>query len=66
MRSRTLILIALVGCANDPQYVPAPSVLMATTDAMGNIQNATGSLSLPIKPESMKDKQTRTARWCPT
>ena len=59
MRSRLLILVGLVGCANDPQYVAAPSKLVAAADAMGNVQPVIGSLSLPIKPESMKDAQTR-------
>jgi len=61
MRSCTLVLVGLVGCANDPQYVAAPTQLVAAADATGNVTQPQGSLSLPIKPESTKDAQTRMA-----
>jgi hypothetical protein len=60
---RTLIIVGLVGCANDPQYISAPTQIMSTgaVDAMGNPIPVFGSLSLPIKPESKKDAMTRAA-----
>lgn len=58
----TLILVAAVGCANDPQYLPAPMTLEAgQDDGMGGLSQATSSLMLPIKPETMKDATARMA-----
>jgi len=63
MRSIIAVLIVVAACANDPEYLPAAASLQggAMMDAMGNLLPAKGSLALPIKPESQKDMDARTA-----
>jgi hypothetical protein len=52
----------LVGCANDPQYQSSPSQLVATGDTTGKgAVPPTGTMQLPIKPESAKDMTKRMA-----
>lgn len=60
----TIVCSSLVGvaaCANDPQYIQAPTVLTATADMMGVVNQPIGALALPIKPESTADAQKRMA-----
>ena len=62
MTVRALVLVMLVGCANDPVYLSPPSNLEAgADDGMGGTTTAMASLMLPIKPESMADAMTRQA-----
>lgn len=49
---------ALVGCANDPLYIPGPSQLEAGQDDMSG--EARASLVLPIRPETMVELAERT------
>jgi hypothetical protein len=50
------------GCANDPEYIPAPTSLEGgMMDAMGNLVTASASLTLPIKTESASSMQKRMA-----
>jgi len=66
MRATTKLLIGGLlasGCANDPEYIDAPTSLEAgMMDAMGNLVTAKASLTLPIKTESASDMAKRTAR----
>jgi hypothetical protein len=61
MRSFIAVTAVLVGCANDPQYVAAPSKLVATAVAAGGVTNPVGTMSLPIKSESVADAAKRMA-----
>jgi hypothetical protein len=60
---RLCMLVAIVGgvgCANDPQYVPSPTNIEAgMDDGMGGITQGSGSIHVPIKPESMDDAKLR-------
>ncbi len=58
-----LLGFAVVGCANDPLYVPSPNNLEAgQMDAQGNtIGSAKGSLFLPIKTETADDMKAQNA-----
>ena len=57
---RASILVVLVGCANDPLYMPGPNTLEAgMDDGMGGTTTATSSMSLPIKPETAADMTSR-------
>ena len=57
---RLCILVVLVGCANDPQYVPSPTNIEAGMDGgMGGITAGSGSIHVPIKPESKDDAALR-------
>jgi len=61
---RKVLLVMLVGCsANDPMYVPGQTTLEAgMMDAMGNtVASAKGTLTLPIKTETMDDANARAA-----
>ena len=50
------------GCANDPEYIPAPTTLEGgMADMMGNIIQPKASLTLPVKIETAKDATTRAA-----
>jgi len=54
----------LVGCANDPEYIPAPMTMEAGVPdmtMMGMLSEAKASLTLPIKTESAADKTKRDA-----
>ena len=55
----------LVGCANDPVYIPAPMTIEAgVADMTGMLSEAKASLQLPIKTETASD-MTRRARAGP-
>ena len=58
---KLLLLVPLVGCANDPMYVPGPNTLEAgMMDSMGNmVAQAKSSLTLPIKTETTADATAR-------
>jgi hypothetical protein len=50
------------GCANDPEYIPAPTNLEGgMMDMMGNLITPKASLMLPVKLETPKDATTRAA-----
>jgi hypothetical protein len=50
----------LLGCANDPVYIPAPMTMEAgVADDMGMLSEAKASLELPIKTESTSDATKR-------
>ncbi|MBC7977911.1 MAG: hypothetical protein H7138_23265 [Myxococcales bacterium] len=54
--------LALVGCANDPVYIPAPEAMEAgVMDEMGMRSEAKASLLLPIKTETAADAAKRAA-----
>lgn len=56
-----LIAIA-AGCANDPEYIPAPTNLEGgMMDAMGNLVQPKASLMLPVKIEKASDATARAA-----
>src|SRR4051795_13440826 len=62
MSSMFVGLAWLVGCANDPEYIPAPMTMEAgVADMMGMLSEAKASLTLPIKTESAADKTKRDA-----
>jgi hypothetical protein len=53
-------LAGLVGCANDPVYIPAPMTMEAgVADMTGTLSEAKASLQLPIKTETATDMMTR-------
>jgi len=57
---RLCMVLVLVGCANDPQYVPSPTNIEAgSDDGMGGTTAGSGSIHVPIKPESMDDAKLR-------
>jgi hypothetical protein len=60
--SSFVIVLAATGCANDPSYIAAPTVLDAGFPGAMN-QPAPGkvSLQLPIKKETAADQKTRDA-----
>ncbi len=59
---RATLLVLLVGCANDPLYMPGPNTLEAgMDDGMGGTTTMKGSLALPIKPETATDMASRMA-----
>ena len=52
----------LVGCANDPVYIPGPMAIEAgTPDDMGQATEGRASVQLPIKTETASDKAKRDA-----
>jgi hypothetical protein len=55
---------ALVGCIEDPQYIPGPSSIeVGIDDGMGGVvATASVIVDLPVKPESPKDAEKRAAR----
>jgi hypothetical protein len=53
--------VALIGCANDPLYIPGPMTLEAGVDMMGMRSEALASLPLPIKTETASDQMARAA-----
>jgi hypothetical protein len=61
---RAVVVCFLVGCANDPVYIPAPMSLEAGMDdgAGGIVAEAESQLVLPIRTESMEDQMERAAR----
>jgi len=60
--SVALALAALVGCANDPVYIPAPDTMEAgVADMTGKRNEAKASLTLPIKLETSDDRKARDA-----
>lgn len=63
MRGIVLItLCALVGCANDPVYIPGPMAIEAgSPDGMGQPTAGKASVLLPIKTETAGDKAKRDA-----
>jgi len=57
---RLCMVLVLVGCANDPMYVPSPTNIEAgMDDGMGGITAGSGSIHVPIKPESKDDATLR-------
>jgi hypothetical protein len=57
---RLCILLVLVGCANDPFYVPSPTNIEAGQDnGMGSATMGSGSIHVPIDPESKDDTALR-------
>ncbi len=58
---RLLVLVVVVaGCANDPQYVPSPTNIEAgMDDGMGGTTVGSGSIHVPVKPESKDDAALR-------
>ena len=51
---------ALVGCANDPLYIPGPMAIEAgMPDTMGQPTPGKASVQLPIKTETTKDRAKR-------
>jgi hypothetical protein len=61
MRSDLVAVIGLllVGCANDPVYIPGPTNLEA---GMDDVAEARSELVLPINLETMEDAETRATR----
>jgi hypothetical protein len=58
----TALWVALVGCANDPVYIPGPMAIEAgSPDAMGQPAEGKASVLLPIKTETASDKAKRDA-----
>jgi hypothetical protein len=52
--------MGLVGCANDPVYIPGPMALEAgVADMTGMLSEAKASLQLPIKTEAASDMRER-------
>jgi hypothetical protein len=57
---RVCMLLVLVGCANDPMYVPSPTNIEAgQDDGMGGVTQGSGSIHVPLKPESKDDAALR-------
>ena len=57
---RLFMLLVIVGCANDPMYVPSPTNIEAgQDDGMGGTTQGSGSIHVPIKPESKDDATLR-------
>jgi len=55
-------LAGLVGCANDPVYIPGPMAMEAgVADMTGMLGEAKASLQLPIKTETAADMKTHAA-----
>lgn len=55
-------LAALVGCANDPVYIPGPMAIEAgMPDTMGQPTPGKASVQLPIKTETTSDRAKRDA-----
>ena len=53
-------VLGLVGCANDPVYIPGPSTMEAGVDnGMGMLSVDKASVQLPIKTESASDAAAR-------
>ncbi|MEO7730552.1 MAG: hypothetical protein ABIY55_06230 [Kofleriaceae bacterium] len=62
--SSTLLAVTLgvVGCANDPVYIPGPSTMEGgVDDGMGGISVDKASVQLPIKTETAEDAAKRAA-----
>jgi len=57
-----LVISVVVGCANDPLYIPAPMTMEAgVADMTGMLTTAKASLQLPIKTETAADAMKRAA-----
>jgi hypothetical protein len=62
MRVVLVSALSLLGCANDPVYIPAPMTIEAgVVDMTGARSEAKASVQLPIKTETAKDKAARDA-----
>ena len=61
---RHAFVVLLLGCANDPVYIPGPQNLEAGMDdgAGGVVAEARAQLVLPINTETMEDAMARGAR----
>lgn len=58
-----LLLIGLVGCTNDPIYLPSPQGIEAGgTDAMGERVEGRASIQIPVNLETTKDMTDRNRR----
>ncbi len=56
------VTLGLVGCANDPVYIPGPSTMEGgVDDGMGGISVDKASIQLPIKTETAADASKRAA-----
>lgn len=56
--------LALVGCANDPDYIPAPAAIeagVADPANQGKLTEGKASLSIPFKKETDADQKARAA-----
>src|ERR1700755_3385552 len=59
-----VLTVGMIGCANDPEYIPAPKVIDAGTPdpAQPNaLIQGKQSLTLPFKKETAADQKTRAA-----
>jgi len=57
---RLLVVCVLVGCTNDPQYVPSPTNIEAgMDDGNGGLTTGSGSIHVPLDPESKDDAALR-------
>ncbi len=61
MRS-ALIGLLLVGCTNDPIYLPSPQGLTGGEPGMDGPSEARGSVQIPVNTETMKDATNRARR----
>ena len=60
MSMKLLLATLVAGCANDPEYIPAPTNLEGgMMDMDGNLIQPKASLTLPIKLETAADAKTR-------
>lgn len=59
-----LVGLGLLGCANDPEYIPGPAAIdagVADPANMGKPTQGKASLSLPFKKETAADQKARAA-----
>jgi hypothetical protein len=61
MRS-ALIGLLLVGCTNDPIYLPSPQGIAAGEPGMDGPSEARASIQIPVNTETMKDATDRARR----
>ncbi|MDX2087702.1 MAG: hypothetical protein SFX73_07625 [Kofleriaceae bacterium] len=60
MRSLIVASLAIVGCTNEPVYLPSPTNLEGgMEDEMGNAVEARSSLQIPVVTETMEDRLER-------
>ena len=61
MRS-ALIGLLLVGCTNDPIYLPSPQGIAAGEPGMEGPSEGRASIQIPVNTETMKDQADRARR----
>lgn len=60
MRKMIVASLAVVGCTNEPVYLPSPTNLEGgLEDEMGNVVEARSSLQIPVVTESEEDRLER-------